>query len=107
MPIPRIFLAASVLMLTACATVAEREATNKQWSEGGVVVATNMCSQDRSVQHSKDPEGQRAYCGFEVPLGTHLPKCVCRDEKKSMGEREAVQQFMRDEAAARQNIRGN
>jgi hypothetical protein len=107
MPMPRIFFAASVLLLTACATVAERDATNKQWSAGGVVVASNMCAQDHSVQHSNDPEGQRAYCAFETPLGTHVPKCVCRDENKSMAEREAAQQFMRDEAAARQNIKGN
>jgi hypothetical protein len=103
----RIFVAASVLLLTACATVAEREATNKQWSQGGVIVATNMCAQDRSAQHSKDPEGQRAYCALETPLGTHVPKCVCRDENKSVTEREAAQQFLRDEAAARQNIKGN
>jgi hypothetical protein len=102
----RIFVAVSVLLLTACATVAEREATNKRWSEG-VIVATNMCTQDRSVQHSKDPEGQRAYCGFEVPLGTHVPKCVCRDEKQSVEERDAVEQFMRNEAQARQNLKGN
>ena len=99
----RIVVAFSVLLLTACATVAEREASKKQWSDG-VIVALNMCAQDHSLQHSTDQEGQRACCG-ETPVGTHVPKCVCHDEGQSALDREQAQRYMRDSQEAHQVVR--
>ena len=103
---PRIFAAVTVVLLTACATVHEKEANKKQWSEG-VVVAMNMCAKDGSFQHTKDAEGQRAYCGQEVLVGTHLPKCVCRYEQQGAQQREESQQYLRDAAHSRELLRGN
>ena len=103
---PRIFAAVSVLLLTACVTVAEREASKKQWPEG-VIVALNMCAQNGSFQHSKDPEGERVYCSREILVGTHIPTCVCRDEKQVVEERRESQQFMRNAAVTRDNRPGN
>jgi hypothetical protein len=93
-----------LLFLAACATAAQHD--KAQWAEG-VIVAMNMCSQDGSAQHTKDPEGNRAYCAREVMVGSHVPKCVCRDEGQTAAEREEVEQYMRNAAAARQVIRGN
>jgi hypothetical protein len=82
------------------------EANKQQWSEG-VIVAMNMCAKDGSFQHTKDPEGHRAYCGQEVLVGTHLPKCVSRYEQQGAQQREESQQYLRDAAHSRELLRGN
>jgi hypothetical protein len=93
------------VLLTAC--VHEKQANKKQdWSEG-VVVAMNMCAKDGSVQHTKDPEGHRAYCGQETLVGSHVPKCICRYEEKAGQQRDESQQYLRDAAHSRELIRGN
>jgi redox-regulated HSP33 family molecular chaperone len=93
------------VLLTAC--VHEKQANKKQdWSEG-VVVAMNMCAKDGSVQHTKDAQGKRAYCGQELLVGSHMPKCVCRYEEQSAQQREESQQYMRDAAHTREVHNGN
>jgi hypothetical protein len=104
----RIFAAVTIVLLTACVheREANKEANKQQWSEG-VIVAMNMCAKDGSFQHTKDPEGHRAYCGQEVLVGTHLPKCVCRYEQQGAQQREESQQYLRDAAHSRELLRGN
>jgi hypothetical protein len=93
-----------LLPLLACSQAKVRE-SNKKWGDG-MVVAANMCAGDRSSQHTKDPEGQRVYCGFEEVVGSHIPKCVCRDEMKSPDDRAEAQQYLREAAQARQLVHG-
>jgi len=78
----------------ACAQAKVRE-SNKKWADG-MVVASNMCAGDRSVHHTADPEGQRVYCSFEELVGSHIPKCVCRDEMQTPEERTEAQQYLRN-----------
>src|SRR4051812_8287949 len=69
--------------------------SNARWADGRIV-SFNMCSRSRSIDHSNDPEGQRAYCSLEELIESHIPKCVCRDESKAPYERANAQQCMRD-----------
>ena len=89
-----------LLPMLACAQAKVRE-SNKKWADG-VVVASNMCSGDRSAQHTKDPEGQRIYCGFEELVGTHIPKCVCRDEMLTPEQRAEAQDYLRQKGEGAQ-----
>jgi hypothetical protein len=85
-----------LLPMLACAQAKVAE-SNKKWANG-LVVAANMCAGDRSVQHTKDIEGQRVYCGFEELVGSHVPKCVCRDEMQAPDERADAQEYIRQAA---------
>jgi hypothetical protein len=40
-------------------------------------------------------------------VGSHIPKCVCRDEMKTPDERSDAQQYLREAEQARQLVRGN
>jgi hypothetical protein len=90
---PPLLLAVALAVL-ACTREQVRQ-SNKKWSDG-LVVARNMCASDGSVQHTKDPQGQRIYCGLEEILGSHIPKCVCRDEMQMRDQREEAKQYLRD-----------
>ena len=94
-----------LLPLLACAPAKVKQSNNK-W-ENGLVVASNMCARDGSVQHTKDPEGQRIYCGFEELIGSHIPKCVCYDEQESAQRRAESQQYFREAEQSRQLVHGN
>jgi len=94
-----------LLLALACAEARIRE-SNKKWGNG-VVVASNMCAGDRSAQHTADPEGQRVYCGFEELVGSHIPKCVCRDEMRTPEDRAVAQQYLREAQQARQLVKGD
>ena len=87
----------AALLLLGCAQAKIQE-SNKKWADG-VVVASSMCARDRTVQHSNDREGQRIWCGFEEMLGSHIPKCVCRDEMRFDEERALAQEYQRQAAA--------
>jgi len=103
--LPNVSAASIVLLLAGCATISDREASRKQWSQG-IVVATEMCATDGSSQHTKDPEGFRAYCAREEIVGSHLRKCVCRDEGQAVEERDESQQYLRNAAATKQVLGG-
>ncbi len=94
-----------LLPLLAC-TKAQVKQSNSKWTDG-LVVANNMCAKDGSVQHTKDPEGQRIYCGFEELVGTHIPKCICYDEQESAERRAEAQQYLREAEQSRQLVHGN
>ena len=92
---PRPFMIPILLLLVlACAQAKVRE-SNSKWADG-MVVATNMCARDRSVQHTADPEGRRVYCSLEEVAGSHFPKCVCRDEMQSADQRAEAVQYLRE-----------
>jgi hypothetical protein len=77
----------------ACAEAKVHE-SNKQWTDGKVV-ALNMCAPDRSAKHTDDPPGQRVYCAIEELVGSHIPKCVCRDEAQAAQQRAEADEFLR------------
>ena len=83
-----------LLPVLACSQAKIRE-SNKKWSDG-LIVATNLCAHDGTVHASKDPEGQRIYCGLEELVGSHIPKCVCRDEAEIADRRNESQQYFRE-----------
>ena len=93
-------MAILLLPLLAC-TRAQVKESNSKWANG-LVVANKMCATDGSVQHTKDPEGMRIYCGFEELVGSHIPKCICRDESDIAYRREEAQQYLRDQAQVAQ-----
>ena len=101
----RLMIPILLLSLFACAQAQVRD-SNKKWADG-VVVASNMCAKDRSTQHSNDKEGQRVYCALEEMLGSHIPKCVCRDEMRSAEDRAQAVDYMRNSEEARQLLKSN
>ena len=60
-----------------------------------VVVANSMCAQHGVVSASNDPVGDRMVCGWEEFVGSHVPKCVCRDEQQVAEDRESSQEWIR------------
>ena len=98
------YLIVAVILALGCSQARIRE-SNSQWAQG-VVVPMHMCAQNRSTQHSNDAEGQRAYCGLEELLGSHIPKCVCRDEGRTPEERAAAQRYLQEAQQARQLLKG-
>src|SRR4051812_6847670 len=93
-----------LVLVLGCAQAQVAE-SNARWADGRIV-PFNMCSRSRSIDHSNDPEGQRAYCSLEELIGSHIPKCVCRDESKAAYERANAQQYMRDAEQSRQLVHG-
>ena len=86
--------AAAVLALSfvACATRPQRE---RQLAKA-TVLPNDMCAQNRVAAASNDPKGDRMICEFEEPVGSHVPRCVCRDEQNIVADRENTQQYLRD-----------
>ena len=81
------------LPVIGCATQQGLGSTNRAVSDG-VVLPNSMCSKN-GVAASKDAKGDRMICGFEMLVGTHVPKCVCRDEQEILAAREASQAYIR------------
>jgi hypothetical protein len=84
----------------ACAKSQVRD-SNKTWAQA-LVMRKDLCTKDRSVQHTDDAPGKRIHCGLEEIIGTHILRCVCRDEAQAAQERAAAQQYMLEAAQARQ-----
>ena len=94
---------ALVLALSACTTVTPKP---HALLSDGLVVAASVCGPKNSVKATNDAPGKRAVCELETVVGTHVPKCVCRDEEQMNLDREETQQYLRDAQATKQNIRG-
>jgi len=106
-PVPRRLKIPILLLALACGCAKkEVRQSNGTWSQG-MVMKKDLCSKDRSVQHTNDAPGQRVNCGLEEIVGTHMLECVCRDEAQAAQERAAAQQYMREAAEARQLLMGN
>jgi hypothetical protein len=99
-------LVAGALLLSACAPVSKQVEPKKKYGDS-IIVARNMCAQDRTVQHSKDREGQRMYCGLEETTGSHFSQCVCRAEEVQTLERDDAQEYLRKAHLAKQNLKGD
>jgi len=95
-------LAILLISTLGCSATQVRD-SNDKWADG-VVVANNMCAQNRSVQHSNDRTGKRAWCQLEELVGSHLPKCVCRDEQNDDRIRNEAQQYLREAEQVRYPI---
>ena len=48
----------------------------------------------------------RVYCALEEITGSHIPKCVCRDEMRGVEDRAEAVQYLREAQQARQLIHG-
>ena len=64
--------------------------------DGDIIVANSMCGGYAVRAATNDAPGDRMICGWEELVGTHVPKCVCHDEKKAQADREMAQQYLRD-----------
>jgi hypothetical protein len=80
-----------ISLLFACATPQRSRQLAK-----AVVLPNNMCGQKGVAAASNDPKGDRMICEFEEPVGSHVPRCVCRDEQNIIADRENTQQYLRD-----------
>jgi hypothetical protein len=81
-----------------------RAESNARWADGRIV-PFNMCSRRQHGPQQRS-RGRRAYCSLEELIGSHIPKCVCRDESKAAYERANAQQYMRDAEQSRQLVHG-
>jgi len=80
------------IALTACAvTPIQRDRAVSR----DVVVSNAMCGTHGTVSASNDAKGERMLCGWEEFTGSHVPKCICRDEQGIIEEREQTQDWLR------------
>ena len=96
-------IAVLALSTLACSAAKVRD-SNDRWSDG-VVVANNLCARDQSAQQTNDRGGKR--CQMEELVGSHLPKCVCRNEQNDDRNRNEAQQRLREADQSGQAIQGN
>jgi hypothetical protein len=66
-----------VVILAGCSKDAVRKETIVALP---VVLPLYMCPQPGTVATSLGQEGERMVCERQLPIGSHLPHCVCRDE---------------------------
>jgi hypothetical protein len=90
--IPTIALMVLAFALSACAA---KQFRKQQVVSEGVVLPNKMCASYGKVALSNDVEGERMICEMEEPVGSHLPKCVCRDELALADEKDKTQETMR------------
>jgi hypothetical protein len=76
-----------------CATAS---GADKQYASKGVVLPNSMCGPKGSPAASNDPKGARMICEMEDFTGSHVSKCVCRDEGEFAAGRDSSQQYLRD-----------
>ena len=69
---------------------------DRQYASKGVVLPNSMCGPKGTPAASNDPKGARMICEMEDFTGSHVSKCVCRDESALIAGRDESQQYMRD-----------
>jgi hypothetical protein len=60
-----------------------------------VVLPLKMCAQPGTVSVSLGDVGERMLCERQLPLGSHLPLCVCRDEGMIAQQSRETQELVR------------
>jgi hypothetical protein len=93
MRIISVTLMTATLAVTACAT---DHKPKERAISGDIVVANALCGGYAVRAATKDPPGERMTCGWEELVGTHVPRCICRDEKQQELDRDMAQQYLRD-----------
>jgi hypothetical protein len=83
----------SLLGATACAT---NHKPKERAITPDLIVANSMCGGYAVKAATNDPPGDRMICGWEEPIGSHVPQCICHDEKQLDENRQGGQAFMRD-----------
>jgi hypothetical protein len=86
-------LVTAALGATACAS---SHKPKERAITGDIVVANSMCGAPGVAAATNDKPGDRMICAFEEPVGSHVPQCVCHDEKRLAEDRETGQAFLRD-----------
>jgi hypothetical protein len=81
------------LLVAACATSSARR---DDIVEDGIVFPIGMCAKHGTVVTSNDAPGKKMYCEQVEPTGSHLPQCVCWDERILARNRAAAQQALRE-----------
>ena len=84
---------ATALAATACAT---NHKPKERAISGDMIVANSLCGGYAVRAATNDPPGERMICGWEELVGSHVPKCICRDEKQLEEDRQAGQAYLRD-----------
>lgn len=77
--------------LMACAT-----ANHDRVVSDGVILPNSMCAKHGVAAASNDAPGSRMICELEELVGSHYPRCVCRDEQQIVADRAEAQQAVRD-----------
>jgi hypothetical protein len=88
-------LTTMVLAATGCSAV-KNAAKNERAVSQDFIVANAMCAPHGTSAATNDRPGDRMVCQFEEPIGSHVSKCVCHDEKQLAADRELAQQWFRD-----------
>lgn len=90
-----VLVALSAVAVAACVTTHKPK---ERAIDKDIVVANAMCQPLSYGQYAytKDKEGDRMVCGWEEFVGSHLPRCVCHDEKQLDVDRQMAQQYLRD-----------
>ena len=84
----RKLLLIAIVLCTACAHVQEADRV----VPGPVIMPLSMCAKKGVAVASNDAPGHRMFCEREETLGSHYPRCICRDEKDIEAERAATRQ---------------
>jgi hypothetical protein len=95
------FIPVAILAAVGSAACATNHKPKERAVQGDIVVANSMCGGYAVQAATKDAPGDRMICGWEEFVGSHVPKCVCRDEKQMQADREQAQQYLRDVEAGK------
>jgi hypothetical protein len=91
----RFFLAAVLAAFVAAACATDHKPKERA-IQGDIVVANEMCGGYAVRAATNDKPGDRMICGWEEFVGSHVPRCVCHDEKQMQADRDLAQQYLRD-----------
>jgi hypothetical protein len=84
---------ATGLVAAACAT---NHKPKERAVSGDMIVSNSLCGGYAVRAASKDPPGERMICGWEELVGSHVPKCICHDEKQLEEDQQTAQAYLRD-----------
>jgi hypothetical protein len=59
-----------------------------------VVLTLEMCAEAGTTALSLGKEGERMVCERQLPIGSHLPRCVCRDEGMILAQTNETQDLL-------------
>jgi hypothetical protein len=95
MAVSKLGLLASAVLLAGTACQSAKPVRKEKIFGVPIVMPTAMCPELGTVAVSLGEEGERMVCEMQVPLGTHLPRCVCRDEGMMAQQKEDTDPLLR------------
>jgi hypothetical protein len=89
----RNLLAFAVLLAAGCSSM---QPVHKENMVGTYVqMPASACAEHSTIAMSKGKPGERMVCEMIEPVGSHVPKCLCRDEALIAQQREQGQDAQR------------